>query len=216
MSYRTIVVDPRPIIGLGIMEICRKTEFAPVDNFHSLTDAAASLQQRQYDLLLIGPADIRFRSFEFCMALQDLLQHTRKIMLGSTLGDANWESTLAGQHGIDAIAPSGIPVQDLLALMREVVTQASVMRQVTRKPHRDRKSAELLTRAPILTVRERDVVFEIACGKTNSEIAQKLGISFETAKEHVANILRKLKASTRVQAAVLAINEKLIQPPETE
>ena len=52
-----------------------------------------------------------------------------------------------------------------------------------------------------LTPREREVLALIAQGRTNGEIAERLGISFETAKWHVSEILSKLPVDTRVEAA---------------
>jgi DNA-binding CsgD family transcriptional regulator len=52
-----------------------------------------------------------------------------------------------------------------------------------------------------LTPREREVLALVAQGRTNGEIAERLGISFETAKWHVSEILSKLPVDTREEAA---------------
>jgi len=44
-------------------------------------------------------------------------------------------------------------------------------------------------------------------GLSNQEIADSLGISIETVKEHVQNILRKLQVKDRTQAAVWAVRQ---------
>jgi DNA-binding NarL/FixJ family response regulator len=56
-----------------------------------------------------------------------------------------------------------------------------------------------------LTNRELQVLRHIALGLSNKEIAQSLSISVETVKEHVQNILRKLNAADRTDAAVRAV-----------
>ena len=56
-----------------------------------------------------------------------------------------------------------------------------------------------------LTRREREVLAEIAKGRSNREIARALGVSEKTTKAHVSNILRKLNVQDRMQAAVLAV-----------
>ncbi len=61
-----------------------------------------------------------------------------------------------------------------------------------------------------LTKRESEVLKQIALGLTNQEIAQSLGISYETVKEHVQHILRKLDMSDRTQAAVWAVRKELV------
>ncbi|HET9831179.1 MAG TPA: response regulator transcription factor [Vicinamibacterales bacterium] len=56
-----------------------------------------------------------------------------------------------------------------------------------------------------LTVRERDVLRQIALGKSNREIAESLAIGEETVKTHVRHVLAKLGAENRAQAAVRAL-----------
>jgi DNA-binding NarL/FixJ family response regulator len=60
-----------------------------------------------------------------------------------------------------------------------------------------------------LTSREDEVLKQLAFGLSNKEIAQALGISYETVKEHVQHILRKLNVADRTQAAVWAVRQGL-------
>lgn len=60
-----------------------------------------------------------------------------------------------------------------------------------------------------LTTRESEVLKQLAYGLSNKEIAQALGISYETVKEHVQHILRKLNVADRTQAAVWAVRQGL-------
>ena len=61
-----------------------------------------------------------------------------------------------------------------------------------------------------LTPRETEVLRQLAHGLTNKEIGQALGISYETVKEHVQHILRKVGVSDRTQAAVWAVRNGLL------
>jgi DNA-binding NarL/FixJ family response regulator len=61
-----------------------------------------------------------------------------------------------------------------------------------------------------LTMREGEVLKQLANGLTNKEIALSLGISYETVKEHVQHILRKIGVSDRTQAAVWAVRNNLV------
>jgi DNA-binding NarL/FixJ family response regulator len=62
-----------------------------------------------------------------------------------------------------------------------------------------------------LTQREWQVLQHVAIGLSNREIGRALGISVETAKEHVQNILRKLDVTDRTQAAVWAVRNQLTE-----
>lgn len=68
---------------------------------------------------------------------------------------------------------------------------------------------------PDLTSREQDVLNFIARGSTDKEIAAHLSISLHTVKTHVRNILSKLHATNRRQAATMATKQGLLprRPP---
>jgi DNA-binding NarL/FixJ family response regulator len=61
-----------------------------------------------------------------------------------------------------------------------------------------------------LTPREGQVLAHVAYGLSNDEIARSLEISVETVKEHVQNLLRKLAANDRTQAAVWAVKSGVV------
>ena len=56
-----------------------------------------------------------------------------------------------------------------------------------------------------LTPREREVLAEIALGRSNREIARSLVLSEKTVKTHVSSILTKLDVADRTQAALYAV-----------
>jgi DNA-binding NarL/FixJ family response regulator len=54
------------------------------------------------------------------------------------------------------------------------------------------------------------VLTRLANGYSNRQIADELKISYETVKEHVQHILRKLSVTDRTQAAVWAVRNKIV------
>ncbi len=64
-----------------------------------------------------------------------------------------------------------------------------------------------------LTKREREILSLVAEGLSNREIAEKLVLSPETVKSHVAAILEKLNVSDRTQAAIYAVRNGLVETP---
>ncbi len=63
-----------------------------------------------------------------------------------------------------------------------------------------------------LTPRELEILGYLAAGHSNKIIARKLNLAESTIKVHVQNILRKLELSSRVQAAVYAVQHNVPQP----
>jgi DNA-binding NarL/FixJ family response regulator len=64
-----------------------------------------------------------------------------------------------------------------------------------------------------LTAREHEVLEQIVRGKSNKEIASALGISEATVKSHVNNVLSKLDAADRTQAATKALQRGIVHLP---
>jgi DNA-binding NarL/FixJ family response regulator len=73
-----------------------------------------------------------------------------------------------------------------------------------REPHHDDAIAEL-------TSRELEVLRLVAAGKPNKQVAAELAITERTARTHVSNILRKLRLSSRTQAALWAVREGIVE-----
>ena len=63
---------------------------------------------------------------------------------------------------------------------------------------------------PRLTDREIEVLRLVAKGMSNKEIAAELVIAENTVKNHVRNILEKLQMRSRMEAAMYAVREKLV------
>lgn len=70
--------------------------------------------------------------------------------------------------------------------------------------------------AEALSEREREVLAQLAHGRTNHEIAEALHVADETVKTHVGNILSKLQLNHRTQAVVYALKQGLVSLEDVE
>lgn len=119
---------------------------------------------------------------------------------GYLLKDASKELLI---NAIRAVNSGGMLVKS--QLLREVVAGLTHS-TIVRVPHSPSEAIE----PDILTPRENDVLLLLVEGCTNKEIAKALIISDDTAKKHVQNIIGKLRASDRTQAAVYAVRAGLV------
>ena len=114
------------------------------------------------------------------------------------------KTTAEGQSWIDpAIA------EIVLHQVRQS-NQGSIQQETIRINALTTEEGEIIKAYP-LTQRELDVLELIVGGYSNSKIAEKLHISLGTVKTHVRNILDKLSASDRTEAAVRALRAGLVK-----
>lgn len=69
-------------------------------------------------------------------------------------------------------------------------------------------------RGEILSEREREIVKLLVLGEANKEIASALGITEQTVKSHVKNILAKLQVRDRTEAVTVALRRGIVHLPE--
>jgi len=96
------------------------------------------------------------------------------------------------------------PVEDLIATIRRIhAGEAFVQPEIASRVLRELIGPQ---RPPYedITEREREVLVLLAQGLSNREIAEKLVVTEGTVKNHVSNILSKLQAENRTQAADIA------------
>jgi DNA-binding NarL/FixJ family response regulator len=105
--------------------------------------------------------------------------------------------------GAAAVLPPDAPVADI-ALALEAIRRGYTLLPPALRPALLRPAAEPL--GP-LTPRERQVLALLADGASNKVIARRLGVSFATAKSHVASVLEKTGSASRAEAVAKAFRD---------
>ncbi|WP_123041689.1 response regulator [Cohnella candidum] len=93
----------------------------------------------------------------------------------------------------------------------------SILRELGNRkaaPAVSRETAEIGP-ASELTPREREILLEVARGRKNREVADALGLSEHTVKNHLKNILQKLHLDNRVQLTRYAYERGMMEPDAT-
>lgn len=100
--------------------------------------------------------------------------------------------------------------QELIAAVRAAAKGESMLHPLVAKRLLCELSQPQRSEIGELTPRELEVLTYLARGHSNQIIAQELVISEETVKTHVSNILSKLHLADRTQAAIYALQQRLV------
>ena len=101
--------------------------------------------------------------------------------------------------GADLFLSKSLPVADMVSAIRRLASSTS-----NRSPNGDKRAGRTggaKGRIGGLSPRERQVLEQVRLGRTNREIAARLGISIGTVNKHVHEVLTVLKVRNRTQAA---------------
>lgn len=130
------------------------------------------------------------------------------------LDDYVYRALRAGASGF--LLKDTVP-EELLAAIRvlaagDALLAPSITRRLIRE-FADRPEARTSSALPgSLSVREREVLAEVAGGWSNAEIGERLHISAATAKTPVSRLLMKLDAHDRAQLVMIAYETRLVAP----
>jgi DNA-binding NarL/FixJ family response regulator len=210
MSIRVLIADDHEVVRLGIKSLLTGTDLEVVGEASGGEEAIAAVRKYHPDVVLL---DIRMPDMDGLTALSRLRmdQPLLKILILSTYDNPTYVARAVALGANGYILKSSSREELMSAIRRAAAGEDSwtrdELRRVTGALATPRMSAEV--EVP-LTQRESEVLRQLAHGLTNKEIGQALGISYETVKEHVQHILRKIGVNDRTQAAVWAVRKNLV------
>jgi len=209
MSVRLLVADPHLVVRAGLRSYLAGTEIKIVAEAANGDEAIELLLQHDPDVVLLAVDGFDKNGL---VTLAQMKQ-TRPAIPVLMLACYDYPSYLAHAHRTGA---SGFLRKDcsrarLLGTIRAAAADEKAwtreeIRRVTGVLTTSRLDADV--DVP-LTQRESEVLHHLTSGLTNRKIAELLGISYETVKEHVQHILRKIGVEDRTQAAVWAVRKGL-------
>jgi DNA-binding NarL/FixJ family response regulator len=207
MSFKLLVADDHPVVREGIRDLATASGIEVVGQVDSSDKIVESVTKLKPFVLIT----------EVRMGGRDALKHVEKLENGcrvvvfsaySNPTNIARASALGCHDFIVKTSSCESLIQSVQgAANGDATPENSLLRTV--KARMLRGSFDDSAKGP-LTDRETQVIRHVSMGLSNREIGKSLGISIETVKEHVQNILRKLDVNDRTQAAIWAINNGLI------
>jgi DNA-binding NarL/FixJ family response regulator len=211
-KIRILIVDDHEMMRLGLRTAFEpEPDLAVVGEASNGAEALAKIATLDPQLVLMDVRMEKMGGIEACREIKNRYPHVRILMLTSyTNEEAVISSIMAGASGY---LLKHLSRPELLRSIRLVASGQTLIDANATQQALDRISQ---TPGWELTEREREVLTLIARGYTNKQIADSLTVTEKTARNHVSHILEKLGLSRRSEAAVFAVENKLVQPKEKE
>ena len=209
-ALRVVLVDDHTLFRKGLAELLeRDGAIQVVAMTGNPQEVQALLREHQPDVLLL---DLNLPAIDGISLMQQLKVYGFSLpILILTVSEAEEDLARALRAGANGyLLKSMEPDEVIDAIQRAMKGETAVAPAMTAKLVNllDAKhSAHSLL--DTLTQREREILAHLAKGESNKAIARQLDISYDTVKLHVRHILAKLNLSSRVEAAVFAVEHKL-------
>ena len=211
-TVRVMLVDDHTLFRKGLAELLHaRSDIEVVAATAGATEAARLVQETKPDVLLLDLNLPPHGGLALLRTLQDYGWSGPALIL--TVSDAEDDLANALHAGARGYLLKDMEPEDVIdAILRAVRGETVVAPAMTMKlvnllqPGRQNKTKENLLRQ--LTEREREILDHLARGMSNKAIARALDISYDTVKLHVRHILSKLNFTSRVEAAVFAVEHK--------
>ena len=199
---KVLLVDDHPMVRKGLLSVLSMEE--QIDEIKEASDAAGAIRMVSFFHPNIMIVDLRLGKddgLEVVKKAKEINKDTKTIILTSS---SKKDDFLRAQEiGVDGYILKDAYTEDILYAFRVVARGKKFFDPELIKYEGDQND-ELKE----LTQREKEVLFEIGKGLSNTQIPESLYISENTVKKHISSIFSKLGLSHRLEAAVF-VNNKL-------
>jgi DNA-binding NarL/FixJ family response regulator len=208
-EIRVILADDHPVVRAGIRTLLQQADdITVVAETGNGSEVFQLVERLAPDVLLLDMQMPGLSGVEVAMRLKeqgasvyvlalsayDDEEYIRNLLVHGAAGYLTKEDSM--ESIIDAVR--GVARGEQGWFSRRAIAQLSALTRHESNPTKD------------LSNRERDVLRLVAAGKTNLEVGHALGISEKTVEKHLGAVFAKLQVSSRVEAAVLAVQQGLV------
>ena len=210
---RVLLIDDHALFRIGLLELLERRGIEVIDAVGESDVGLRLARDCAPDVVLM---DLRMpgeNGIELVRKMRDQGIERRVAMLTTSTDERDVVAAL--QAGVSGYLLKDMEPDDLVAALEGILAGQTVVapeltsalaRAVRQEPAAPEAAAVAFSD---LTPREMEILCHLAGGQSNKVIANELGISEGTVKLHVKSILRKLKMRSRVEAAVLAVEQGL-------
>lgn len=220
---RVLIVDDHAVYRRGLQTVLATEEgIEVVGEAGDGIEAVERAEETLPDVIVMDVSMPKRGGIEACRVIKQRVPSVRILMLTSSEDESHlFEAVRAGANGylLKDVPPEEVAAgirglhhgQSLLSplMASKLLTEFS---QISAQAEVPARAAGL--EVPRLTGRELEILQRVARGRANREIATELYISENTVRNHVRNILDKLQMHSRMEAAMFAVRERLIDPAE--
>jgi len=219
---QVLVVDDHTLFRRGLIALLsHDTRFVVSDEAADMGEALRCLRKHQPDVILLDNHMPGVRGIDGIPSLKEAAPNARIMMLTVSENEDDLVNALrAGADGYllktnesDQLTDSIVKLLAGESVVSPEMTSKLVAALRTLPAGTSTTPAANGTEASRLfdelSVREREILSQIAQGLSNKVIGRNLDIAETTVKNHVQHILRKLSLASRVQAAVYAVQHGL-------
>jgi DNA-binding NarL/FixJ family response regulator len=201
-EIRLLLVDDHPVVRRGLRGYLElEPDFTVVGEAGDGEEALRAIAETHPDVVLL---DLKMPGLDGQGVLEHLAAETgdapRVLVLTSATDAERVPNAITA--GAAGFVYKDIDPDALASAIRTVHSGQLLLAPVAMRGLMNGNAA---TTAPSLTPRESQVLGLIAKGQTNRQIARALGVSEKTVKTHVTNLLRRIDAADRTQAALWAV-----------
>lgn len=218
MSYRLLIAEDHPLIRHGLRAVlAANPDYVIVDDATNGREAVLKTLQLEPDLVLMD------LSLPGTSGIDATAQIRRRLPQQKVLALSEYDSQIhAGEAlraGCDGCVKKDCTPDEMLLAVKTVLSGRRYLGQelasllLDDMLHQDKNRGDLKP-WDTLSSRERAIFRLIAEGGTNRSAAAHLNLSAKTVEKHRANLMRKLKLSSAVELALLAVDLGVVQRPQ--